>query len=186
MTSTFRNAAFGLALIAAAVSGAPVRADQPDAGNGSQTDSKPADSKSSSDVSIEKLNKEFQSLSPEARDALMHQLEQRGVDGLSHMNEKDARTAFAGLPDSVRTELQAKWDQMSDEDHDALKKLNPDTVKQMVEDKIKDSFKPSEKVMAVMEKAKATTDKMRDTLKAFWAKLTGKAPADGGDQQQAN
>jgi hypothetical protein len=177
MTSTLRNAAFGLALIAASVSAAPVRAaDQPDAGNGNQ---------SSSDVSIDKLNKEFQSLSPEARDALMRQLEQRGVDGLSHMNEKDARTAFAGLPDSVRTELQAKWDQMSDEDHDALKKLSPDTVKQMVEDKIKDSFKPPENVMAAMGKAKATTDKMKDTLKAYWAKLTGKANADG-NQQPAN
>lgn len=176
MISTVRNTAFGLSLVVASVSAAPVRADQPDAGNGAQ---------SSSDVSIDKLNKEFQSLSPEARDALMRQLEQRGVDGLSHMNEKDARTAFAGLPDSVRTELQAKWDQMSDEDHDALKKLSPDTVKQMVEDKIKDSFKPSQNVMAVMEKAKATTDKMRDTLKAYWAKLTGKADT-GGDQQPAN
>ena len=180
MTSPLRNTAFGLALIAASVSAAPVRADPPDAGNGSQTDGK-----SSSDVSIDKLNKEFQSLSPEARDALMRQLEQRGVDGLSHMSEKDARTAFAGLPDSVRTELQAKWDQMSDEDHDALKKLSPDTVKQMVEDKIKDSFKPPENVMAAMEKAKATTDKMKDTLKAFWAKITGKTPADS-DQQPAN
>jgi hypothetical protein len=180
MTSTLRNAAFGLALIAASVSATPVRADQPDAGSGGQTDSK-----SSSDVSIDRLNKEFQSLSPAARDALMQQLEQRGVDGLSHMNEQDARTAFAGLPDSVRTELQAKWDQMSDEDHDALKKLNPDTVKQMVEDKIKNSFKPSQNVMAAMEKAKATTDKMRDTLKAYWAKLTGKTPADG-EPQPAN
>jgi hypothetical protein len=180
MTSTLRNAAFGLAMIAASVLAAQVRADQPDAGNSTQADSKP-----SSEVSIEKLNKEFQSLSPEARDALMRQLEQRGVDGLSHMNEKDARTAFAGLPDSVRTELQAKWDQMSDEDHDALKKLSPDTVKQMVEDKIKDSFKPSQNVMAAIDKAKATTDKMKDTLKAFWAKLTGKADTNG-EQQPTN
>ncbi len=181
MMSTLRNAALGLALIAVSVSAAPVRAaDQPDASNGGQTDSK-----SALEMSIDKLNKEFQSLSPEARDALMRQLEQRGVDGLSHMNAQDARTAFAGLPDSVRTELQAKWDQMSDEDHDALKKLSPDTVKQMVEDKIKDSFKPSENVMAVIEKAKVTGDKMRDTVKAFWAKLTGKADANG-DQQPAN
>ena len=176
MTSILRSAAFGVALAGASVS-VHAYADQPDSGGRGQS--------SSSDMSIDKLNKEFQDLSPAARDALMRQLQQRGVDGLSHMTENDARTAFAGLPPDVRTELQAKWDQMSDEDHEALKKLNPDTVKQMVEDKIKDSFKPSQNVMAVMEKAKATTDKMRDTLKAYWAKLTGKADA-GGDQQPAN
>ena len=170
MRSTLRNAAFGLALFAASVSAAAVHADQTDATSGSQ---------SSSDVSIDKLNKEFQDLSPAARDALMQQLEQRGIDGLSHMSESDARTAFAGLPASVRTELQAKWDQMSDEDHEALKKLNPDTVKQMVEDTIKARFRPPENVMAVMEKAKATTDKMRDYMKAWWAKISGKANAGG-------
>jgi hypothetical protein len=169
MTSILRNAAFGLALAGASVS-VHAYADQPDSDSGGQS--------SASDISIDKLNKEFQDLSPAARDALMRQLQQRGVDGLSHMSENDARTAFAGLPPDVRTELQAKWDQMSDEDHEALKKMNPDTVKQMVEDKLKDSFKPSQNVMAAMEKAKATTDKMRDTLKAYWAKLTGKTPAD--------
>ena len=168
MTLILRSAAFGLALAGASVS-VQAYADQPDSSSGGQ---------SSSNISIDKLNKEFQDLSPAARDALMRQLEQRGVDGLSHMSESDARTAFAGLPPDVRTELQAKWDQMSDEDHEALKKLNPDTIKQMVEDKLKDSFKPSQNVMAAMEKAKATTDKMRDTLKAYWAKLTGKTPAD--------
>jgi hypothetical protein len=176
MNSILRNTAFGLALAGASVA-VQAYADQPDANGGSQPSS-------SSDISIEKLNKEFQDLSPAARDALMRQLQQRGIDGLSHMSENDARTAFAGLPPDVRTELQAKWDQMSDEDHEALKKLNPDTVKQMVEDKLKDSFKPSQTVMAAMEKAKATTDKMRDALKAYWAKLTGKAPADA--DQPAN
>ena len=165
MISILRNAAFGLALAGASIS-VHAYADQPD-----------------SSISIDRLNKEFQDLSPAARDALMRQLQQRGVDGLSHMNEQDARTAFAGLPPDVRTELQAKWDQMSDEDHEALKKLNPDTVKEMVENKLKDSFKPSQNVMAAMEKAKVTTDKMKDTLKAYWAKLTGKASADSSAAQ---
>jgi hypothetical protein len=176
MTSILRIAAFGLALAGAPV-WVQVHADQPDANSGGQS--------SPSNLSIEKLNKEFQDLSPAARDALMRLLKQRGIGGLSHMSENDARTAFAGLPPDVRTELQAKWDQMSDEDHEALKKLNPDTVEQMVEDRLKDSFKPSRTIMEMMEKAKAATEKIRDTLKAYWAKLTGKTNP-SGDRQPVN
>lgn len=167
MTSTLRNAAFGAALLAAAASPLPLHAQQSDANSQSGG--------GSSGVSIDELNKEFKSLSPEARSALMRQLEQRGIDGLSHMNEQDARTAFAGLPPGVRTELQAKWDSMSDEQHEALKKLSPDTVKQMVADKIKQSFLPSTETM---EKAKATTDKMKEYLKQWWTKISGKTTAE--------
>ncbi len=169
MNSTLRTAAFGLAMAAAAL---PIAAYADDPSTGGKD----------SGVSIDELNKEFQSLSPEARDALMRQLEQRGVDSLSHMSESDARSSFATLPPAVRTELQAKWDAMSDEQHEALKQLSPDKVKQLVEDKvkasIKEAIKPPPAVMAagtaIAVKSKAFVQKTQDLMHQIWAKVTGK------------
>src|SRR6185437_10280085 len=49
-------------------------------------------------LSGDQLSKEYQNLSPQTRSALANQLKSRGLDGLSQMNEADARTAFANLP----------------------------------------------------------------------------------------
>ena len=169
MRTILRNAALVLVLAAAATPVA-ARADDPAAA------SRGTDGKNSNTITIDELSKEFQSLSPEARDALMHQLETRGVAGISGMNQDQARQAFAGLPPGVRTELQAKWDSLSDEQRDQIKQLGPDAVKKMFADKIKEAIKPPQAVVdagnAMAEKSKAFADKVR----AFWAKLTGGTP----------
>lgn len=179
MRTDLRHVALVLAL-AAAASPIAAHADSPPTSSSSNA----SDSKTSSGITIDELNKEFKSLSPEARNALMHELETRGVAGISGMNQDQARQAFVGLSPNVRTELQAKWDALSDEQRDAIKQLGPDAVKQMFADRIKEAIKPPQAIVdagnAMAEKSKAIVDK----VKAFWAKLTGSAEA--GQPAQAN
>jgi hypothetical protein len=180
MSTNLRHVALVLALATAAL---PLAAH---ADNQSANGNSASDSKNSSAITIDELNKEFKSLSPEARNALMHELETRGVAGISGMNQDQARQAFGGLSPNVRTELQAKWDSLSDEQRDAIKQLGPDAVKKMFADRIKEAIKPPQAVVdagqAVVEKSKAFVDK----VKAFWAKLTGGADAEQPAQANAN
>jgi hypothetical protein len=166
MRTSLRNAAVVLALATAALPLA-ARADDPVARTGSKT---------SHTITIDALSKAFQSLSPEARATLVHELETRGVAGISGMNPNQARQAFADLPANVRTELQARWDSLSDEQREEIKQLGPDAVKKMLADKLKEAIKPPQELVdagaAVVEKSNAFTD----TVRAFWAKLGGGAP----------
>ncbi|HEX4504384.1 MAG TPA: hypothetical protein VH722_01535 [Alphaproteobacteria bacterium] len=146
-------------------------------------------------LTSDQLNKEYQNLSPATRAALANQLKSKGLDGLTKMNEGDARTAFASLPPEVKSQIQAKWDAMSDEQRIALKKMGPAAVKEIVASQMREVMKQSvspvtkpvaqvvEKVSSAAEKAKSIMQKGRDYVQGLIAKLKGQSsppPEDNG------
>src|SRR6185312_11706820 len=138
-------------------------------------------------LTSDQMNKEYQNLSPATRAALANQLKSKGLDGLSKMNEADARTAFAGLPPEVKAQIQAKWDAMSDEQRIALKKMGPAAVKEIVASQMREVMKQSvapvtkpveqvvEKVQSAAEKAKSVMQKGREYVQGLIAKLKGQS-----------
>jgi len=145
-------------------------------------------------LTSDQLNKEYQNLSPETRAALTNQLKSKGLDGLTKMNEGDARTAFASLPPEVKAQIQAKWDAMSDEQRIALKKMGPAAVKELVASQMREMMKQSvapvtkpveqvvEKVQSAAEKAKTVMQKGRDYVQSLIAKLKGQSSPPPEDQ----
>jgi hypothetical protein len=145
-------------------------------------------------LTSDQLGKEYQNLSPETRAALANQLKSKGLDGLSRMNEADARTAFASLPPDVKAQIQAKWDSLSDEQRIALKKMGPAAVKELVASQMKAMMKQSmdpvtkpvqqvvEKAQSAAEKAKSIMQKGRDYVQGLIGKLKGQSnpPTDDG------
>jgi hypothetical protein len=186
---------FGIALLTAAPAFAANTQSQ-DTNTGSQPAAKqdrPAPAQSGDQqapyggvpLTSDQLSKEYQNLSPETRAALANQLKSKGLDGLSKMNEADARTAFASLPPDVKAQIQAKWDAMSDEQRIALKKMGPAAVKELVASQMREMMKQSvapvtkpveqiaEKVQSVAEKAKSVMQKGRDYVQGLIARLKG-------------
>ena len=149
-------------------------------------------------LTSDQLNKEYQNLSPATRAALANQLKSKGLDGLTKMNESDARTAFAGLPPEVKAQIQAKWDAMSDEQRIALKKMGPAAVKEIVASQMREMMKQSvspvtkpveqvvEKVSSAAEKAKSIMQKGRDYVQGLIAKLKGQSSAPPDEGQPSN
>jgi len=136
-------------------------------------------------LTSDQINKEYQNLSPETRAALANQLKSKGLDGLTKMNEGDARTAFANLPPEVKAQIQAKWDAMSDEQRIALKKMGPAAVKELVASQMREMMKQSvapvtkpveqvvEKVQSAADKAKSVMQRGRDYVQGLIAKMKG-------------
>ena len=149
-------------------------------------------------LTSDQLNKEYQNLSPATRAALAAQLKSKGLDGLTKMNEGDARSTFASLPPEVKAQIQAKWDAMSDEQRIALKKMGPAAVKEIVASQMREMMKQSvspvtkpveqvvEKVSSAAEKAKTIMQKGRDYVQGLIAKLKGQANPPPDDGQPGN
>jgi len=146
-------------------------------------------------LSSDQLMKEYQNLSPATRAALTNQLKSKGLDGLSSMSESDARTAFAGLPPDVKSQIQAKWDALSDEQRIALKKMGPGAIKELVASQMKEVMKQSvspvvkpvqqivEKAQSVAQSAKTIMQRGRDYVQGLIAKLKGQAGQSEGQGQ---
>jgi hypothetical protein len=109
------------------------------------------------------MGQAYQKLSPEARTALQDLLKNKGVDGLTSMSESDARSTFNGLPANVKEQIQAKWDAMSDEQRIALKKMSPDSIKQMIMSQM--SGKMAETTAKVAETTAEVAEKTKDVMK---------------------
>jgi hypothetical protein len=129
-------------------------------------------------LSTDQLTKLYQGLSSTARDALENMIKTRGIDGLSKMNESDARSSFGGMPPNVKDEIQAKWDGLSDEQRTALKKLKPEDLKQMAAAQAKQmvqaSVAPIMKPVATMvEKTRETLQNSRNYVQRLIAKFSG-------------
>ncbi|MDB5394432.1 MAG: hypothetical protein JWM91_1938 [Rhodospirillales bacterium] len=117
-------------------------------------------------LSTDQLAKLYQGLSSTARGALEGIIKTKGIDGLSKMSETDARSSFSGMPTTVRDEIQAKWDGLSDEQRVALKKLKPDDIKQMATTQAKEIAQASvAPMMKVVERVVRTTEAMVDKIK---------------------
>jgi hypothetical protein len=144
-------------------------------------------------LTSDQLSKEYRNLSPATRAALANQLKSKGLDGLTKMNEGDARTAFSSLPPEVKAQIQAKWDAMSDEQRIALKKMGPAAVKELVASQMREMMKQSvapvtkpveqivEKVQSAAEKARSVMQRGRDYVQSLIAKMKGGSnpPPDG-------
>jgi hypothetical protein len=190
---TYRNIVIATAvsatLLTAAYSSAATDSTQP---SGGTTDQAPPSGDQAAPykgnpLSSDQLSKEYQNLSPATRAALANQLKSKGIDGLSHMSESDARTAFAGLPPDVKKQIQAKWDALSDEQRIALKKMGPGAVKELVASQMKEVMKQSispvvkpvqqvvEKAQSIAESAKTLMQKGRDYVQGLIARLKGQA-----------
>jgi hypothetical protein len=136
-------------------------------------------------LSTDQLTKLYQGLSSTARDTLENMIKTKGIDGLSKMNESDARSSFGGMPPNVREEIQAKWDGLSDEQRTALKKLKPDDLKQMAATQAKQMVQASvaplmKPVTTVVDKTKETLRKSRGYVQSLIAKFSG-----GGNPDQS-
>jgi hypothetical protein len=115
------------------------------------------------------LSQQYQNLSPETKAALMNTLQQKGINGLSSMSESDARSTFGTLPSNIQSQIQAKWDSLSDEQRIALKKMGPDAIKQMfssqLQQMVKQSMAPvTQPVAAVVASTQATVQKAQSAL----------------------
>jgi hypothetical protein len=136
-------------------------------------------------LSTDQLTKLYQGLSSTARSSLENMIKTRGIDGLSKMNESDARSSFGGMPPNVRDEIQAKWDGLSDEQRTALKRLKPDDLKQMAAAQAKQMVQASvapimKPVETVVDKTKEVLQKSRSYVQRLIAKFGG-----GGNPDQA-
>lgn len=191
--------AVGLALLPgapgfAATDGQPA-AQQGQAGPAATTEGDASAPYGGVPLTSDQLGQEYRNLPPETRAALANQLKSRGLDGLSRMNEADARTAFAGLPPDVRAQIQAKWDALSDEQRIALKKMGSAAVKELVASQMKAMMKQSmdpvvkpiqqviEKVQSAAEKAKTVMQKGRNYVQGLIARVKNGAsppPQEGG------
>ncbi len=148
MTRTLRNAALAAVLTGALFNTMASIADQPASASGSGT-SLPSD----------QLRSQFDQLSPEAKAALMKQLQNAG--DLSKMTPEQIQNSFNGLPPEVQAQLRQKWDSLSDEQKAALKKMDPAALKQMAMDQMKQMLKP---LQDSMQKAKDFIHKLYDKL----------------------
>jgi len=129
-------------------------------------------------LTTDQLSAEYQKLSPESKAALLKQL---GSIGSGSMTEEQMKSSFNSLPPDLKSQLQAKWDGLSDEQRIALKKMKPDAVKQIVgslaQQKMQQMLAPIQgaidKGKEVVDKGVAFAQKARSYVQNFLGKLFG-------------
>ncbi len=192
------SAAFALVLLVSAPSLADSGAASPQP-QASVTDAAPApDPKAAAPISAAQVAELYKGMSSAAREALEQLLKTKGVDGLSKMSESDARKTFGAMAPNVRDEIQAKWDGLTDEQRDALKKLKPDDIRDMAASQAKEIVQASvapimKPVEAALEDTKKVASKTasilkrgRDYVQRLIARLTGSARSEDRPQGDAN
>ena len=148
MTRTLRYAALAGALFASAAS----FADQPTNGSGST-------SNTSAPLAQGQIQSQFNELSPEAKAALLKQLQNAG--DVSKMTPDQMQNSLNNLPPEVQAQLRAKWDSLSDEQKAAIEKMDPAALKQLALDQMKQALKP---VADMVQKTKDFFRKLRDKI----------------------
>jgi hypothetical protein len=137
----------------------------------------------------------YKGMSTSARDALERILKTRGIDALSKISESGPRQTFGGMAPSVRDEIQAKWDSLTDEQRAVLKKLKPDDIKDMAAAQAKEIVQASVApiVKPVMDSTKEVASetasvmkKSRDYVRRLIAELTGATRSEAQPPEGAN